>query len=74
MIHKPCPSDVSDGEWELVAPDLTLLSEAAPQREHPLREVCNGLRYTLKTGAALALDAERPAAVGCGIPADAALA
>ena len=51
MIRKPYPSDVSDDEWELVAPYLTLLSEAAPQREHALREVFNGLRYILKTGA-----------------------
>ena len=28
-----------------------MLSEAAPQREHGLREVFNGLRYILKTGA-----------------------
>ena len=51
MIRKPYPSDVSDEEWALVAPYLTLLSEAALQREHGLREVFNGLRYILKTGA-----------------------
>ena len=52
MLHrKPYPSDVSDDEWSLVAPYLTLLPEAAGQREHSLREVFNGLRYVLKTGA-----------------------
>ena len=49
--RKPYPSDVSDDEWALVAPYLTLLPEAAGQREHGLREVFNGLRYVLKTGA-----------------------
>jgi transposase len=49
--RKPYPSDVSDDEWALVAPYLTLLPEDAPQRSHPLREVFNGLRYVVKTGA-----------------------
>ena len=49
--RKPYPSDVSDEEWGLVAPYLTLLSEQAGQREHSLREVFNGLRYVVKTGA-----------------------
>ena len=46
------PSDVSDEEWALVAPYLTLLPEAAPQREHSLREVFNGLRYVVRYGVA----------------------
>jgi transposase len=45
------PSDVSDEEWALVAPYLTLLPEVAGQREYPLREAFNGLRYIIKTGA-----------------------
>ncbi len=49
--RKPYPSDVSDEEWALVAPYLTLLPEDAGQREHSLREVFNGLRYIVKTGA-----------------------
>jgi transposase len=28
------------------------MTEDAPQREHPLREVFNGLRYIVRTGAA----------------------
>ena len=51
MIRKPYPSDVSDDEWSLVAADLTLLPEESAQREHPIREVFNGLRYVVKTGA-----------------------
>lgn len=49
--RKPYPSDVSDEEWALVAPYLTLLPEVAGQRSHPMREVFNGLRYIVKTGA-----------------------
>jgi len=44
--REPYPSDVSDEAWALVAPYLTLLPESAGQRDHPLREACNGLRYT----------------------------
>ncbi len=45
------PSDVSDEEWAFVAPYLTLMRENAPQREHSLREVFNGLRWIIRTGA-----------------------
>ena len=47
----PYPSDVSDDEWAFVAPYLTLLSETAGQRRHNVREVFNGVRYIVKTGA-----------------------
>ena len=48
--RKPYPTDVSDEEWALVAPYLTLMREDAPQRDHPLREVFNGLRYVVRGG------------------------
>jgi transposase len=51
MTRKAYPSDVSDEEWAFVAPYLTLMKEEAPQREHSLREVFNGLRYIVRTGA-----------------------
>ena len=44
------PSDVSDDEWAFVAPYLTLMDAAAPQRRHALRELFNGLRYIVRTG------------------------
>ena len=44
------PSDVSDEEWAFCAPYLTLMTEDAPQREHDLREVFNGLRYLVRAG------------------------
>jgi transposase len=51
MERKAYPSDVSDDEWAFVAPYLTLMREDAPQRDHDLREVFNGLRYIVRTGA-----------------------
>jgi transposase len=51
LSRKPYRSDVSDEEWALVAPYLTLLPEDAGQRA-PLREVFNGLRYLVRSGAA----------------------
>lgn len=51
MERKAYPSDVSDEEWALVTPYLTLMTEDAPQREYPLREVFNGLRWIVRTGA-----------------------
>src|SRR5215207_5908821 len=50
--RKPYPSDVSDEEWAFVAPYLALVREDAPQREHDLREVFNGLRWVVRTGSA----------------------
>jgi len=51
MERKIYPSDVSDDEWAFVAPYLTLMTETAPQRDYPLREVFNGLRWIIRTGA-----------------------
>ena len=51
MTRKPYPSDVTDDEWAFVAPYLTLMKEDAPQRDHDLRAVFNGLRWIVRTGA-----------------------
>jgi transposase len=50
--RKPYPSDVSDEEWSLVVPYLTLMTEAAPQRDYPMRELFNALRYVVRYGIA----------------------
>lgn len=50
MSRQPYPSDVSDEEWALVAPYLTLMTEDAPQRIYPLREVFNALRWLIRAG------------------------
>ena len=51
LLRKPYPSDVSDDEWAFVAPYLTLMPPAAPQRVHELREVFNALRWLVRAGA-----------------------
>jgi transposase len=48
--RKPYPSD-GDEEWAF-EPYLTLMREDAPQREYPLRELFNGVRYIVRTGGA----------------------
>jgi len=48
--RKPYPSDVTDEEWEFCASYLTLMKENAPQREYPLRELFNGLRWFVRAG------------------------
>jgi transposase len=45
MEGKAYPSDVSDEEWAPVAPYLTLMTEDAPQRDYPLREVFKRAQY-----------------------------
>src|ERR687889_106164 len=64
MNRRPYPSDVTDEEWVLVAPYLTLMTEDAPQRTHPLREVFNGLRRIVRAGSPWRMMPGRPAAVG----------
>lgn len=49
-VRSGYPSDVSDEEWAFVSPYLVLCREDAAQRDYPLREVFNGLRYVAKTG------------------------
>jgi transposase len=44
------PSDISDDDWASVCPCLCLMRQDAPQREHPLRALFNGLRYLAHTG------------------------
>jgi transposase len=50
-VRKGYPSDVSDDEWDFCQPYLTLMTEKAPQREHSLREIFNGLRWLIRAGA-----------------------
>lgn len=49
--RKPYPSDVNDDEWSFVVPYLTLMRLDAPQRDHDLRAVFNGLRWIVRAGA-----------------------
>ncbi len=48
--RKSYPSDVSDEEWAFCVRYLSLMTETAPQRVYPLREIFNALRYIVKMG------------------------
>jgi len=50
VVRQSYPSDATDEEWEFCAPYLTLMVESAPQRQYPLREVFNALRYMIRAG------------------------
>ena len=52
MQNRRYPSDVNDAEWSFAVRYLylALMTEDAPQREHPLRAVFNALRYLAHTG------------------------
>lgn len=50
--RKSYPSDVSDEEWAFCVRYLALMTEAAPQRVYPLREIFNALRYQIRVGGA----------------------
>jgi transposase len=52
MSRKPYPSDVTDDAWNFVCPYLTLMRQDAPQRDCPLREGFNALRYLARSGEA----------------------
>jgi transposase len=50
VARKPYPSDVSDEEWNFIAPYLALVPENAGQRTHEVREVFNAIRYLARSG------------------------
>ena len=50
MSRKAYPTDVSDEEWEFVAPYLTLIREDAIQRLYALRELFDAVRWMVKAG------------------------
>jgi putative transposase len=45
-------TDLSEAEWALLAPLLPPAKPGGRPRENDLREVINGIRYVLRTGAA----------------------
>jgi len=50
MATTSYPSDVSDEEWAVAVPYLTLLSPLALERKHDLRAVFDAVRYLAHTG------------------------
>lgn len=45
-----CASDLSDAEWALLAPYLSLRPETSGGRKYPTREIFKALRYIARTG------------------------
>ena len=48
MTRKSYTSDETDDEWAFITLYLTLMREDAPQREHDLRAVFNGLPWVVE--------------------------
>jgi putative transposase len=48
--RKPYPSDLSDGEWEILKPLLPQLKGFGNPRTVNLREILNGIFYVQRTG------------------------
>jgi transposase len=72
--RKSYPSDVSDEEWSFCVPYLTLMNEQAPQREYPLREIFNGLRWFVRAGCPWRMMPNHLPPLVCDLSADATLA
>ena len=52
MSRKPYPSDLTDAQWEELAPLLPPDTKRGPPRTTDLREVVNGILYVLRGGIA----------------------
>jgi len=50
MDRKAYPSDLSDAEWELMAPHIRDAEPGGRSREVDMREVLNAIFYVLKSG------------------------
>jgi transposase len=50
ITRKPYPSDLTDKQWELLAPWLPEPSPHATSPTIPRREIVNGVLYVLRTG------------------------
>src|SRR5882672_7679991 len=46
------PTDLSDAEWVVVGPLVPAPKGGGRPAEHPRREICNGIRYVLRSGCA----------------------
>ena len=52
MERKPYPSDVTDGQWRLIAPSIPPPKPGGRPREVDVREVVNAILYVVRTGCA----------------------
>jgi putative transposase len=49
-MRKPYPTDLSDAEWNYIAPHLPAPKGYGRPRTHDLREILNAVFYVLKSG------------------------
>ncbi|SRR5581483_1339276 len=50
ITRKPYATDLTDAQWELLAPFIPEVSPNATQETIPRREIVNGILYVLRTG------------------------
>lgn len=50
LVRRSYQTDVTDEEWNFCVLYLTLMKEDAPQRDYPLREIFNALRWIVRAG------------------------
>jgi transposase len=50
LARKPYPSDVTDAQWELLAPLIPEPGAWSPREPIARREIVNGILYLLRTG------------------------
>lgn len=50
MTRKTYPTDLSDSEWEILAPLIPAAKSGGHPRTTNIRAVCNAIYYHLKTG------------------------
>ena len=50
MERKPYPSDVTGGQWRLIAPSIPPPRPGGRPRGHDMREVVNAMLYIVRTG------------------------
>jgi len=50
MTRKAYPSDIADGEWEIISPLLPQAKPSGRPRQVDLREIINGIFYVLHEG------------------------
>jgi putative transposase len=50
MVSKPYPSDLTDHEWEIIAPYVAQPEGVGRRRSVDTREMVNALLYLSKTG------------------------
>jgi putative transposase len=50
MERSPYPSDVTDGQWRLIAPSIPPPKPGGRPREVNVREVVNAILYVVRTG------------------------